>query len=220
MKKVFIILLCLMLVTGCSTTESKKVEKKKKEKKEVVEVKDTYKDENNMPIGFYENNKKITTKTVAFKVGYDFGGNLQVFPSKEESIQGGWDNFYDEWNKYDSNHKTKIGYNISYTLNDGRKISHTILNPSNTMDYQGYVAVYLYDDYNNRNKSWYSHLEDNDYNDNTFITSIKLFGNSAVTDINSDVVITAFTYDTEDDFDEETKEYRGNSKASITLIKQ
>ena len=151
-------------------------------------------------------------------VGRDLGV-FQIFPSNQDSISG-WDNFYNEWNKYDSEHKMKIGYNISYTLNDGRNISHTILNPSNTMDYEGYMAVYLYDDYNNRNNSWYSHLEEKDYNENSFMTSIKLYGNGGLVDINSDIVITVFTYDTEDDFNPETKEYRGNSKATLTLFKQ
>lgn len=216
MKKIYIVLLCLILITGCST---KKVGKKvKKDKEEPKGVKEVYKDENMMPISFYENNKKITTKKVAFKVGQDLGV-FQIFPSNQDSISS-WNSFYDEWSKYDSNHKTKIGYSISYTLNDGRKIVHTILNPSNTMDYEGYMAVYLYDDYNNRGKSWYSHLEEKDYNDNSFLTSIKLYGNSSIDNITSDIVITVFTYDTDDDFNEETKEYRGNSKAFLTLTKQ
>lgn len=217
MKRIICCLLCLILLTGCESTKSIS---KKVVKEEKIEVKKTYKDDNNMPISFYENNKKITTKEVAFKVGYDFGGNFQIFPSNEDSVDGNWNSFYNEWIKYDSEHKIKIGYNISYSLNDGRKISHTILDPSNTMEYEGYLAIFLYDDYNNRNKSWYSHLEEKDYNDNTFITSIKLYGNGVVGDINSNIVITAFTYDTEDDFDSETKEYRGNSKATLTLIKK
>lgn len=217
MKRIICCLLCLILLTGCESTKSIS---KKVVKEEKIEVKETYKDDNNMPISFYENNKKITTKEVAFKVGYDFGGNFQIFPSNEDSVDGNWNSFYNEWIKYDSEHKIKIGYNISYSLSDGRKISHTILDPSNTMEYEGYLAIFLYDDYNNRNKSWYSHLEEKDYNDNTFITSIKLYGNGVVGDINSNIVITAFTYDTEDDFDPETKEYRGNSKATLTLIKK
>ena len=217
MKKVIILIFCLVLFTGCTTNKIKKKDEKVKEKK-VEEVKEIYKDENDMPISFYENNKKITTKNVAFKVGQDLGV-FQVFPSTEDNIEK-WSDFYNEWNKYDSSNKTKIGYNISYTLKDGKNISHTIVDPSNTMDYEGYIAVFLYDDYNNRDKSWYSHVEEKDYNDNTFLTSIKLYGNGSAKDINSNIVITVFTYDTEDDLDPVTKEYRGNSKATLTLIKQ
>ena len=220
MKKCLVLIICLLLVTGCST---KKVEKKvKKVKEKPIEVKEVYKDENNMPISFYDNNKKITTKKIAFKVGQDLG-IFQVFPSNldELKLSDSYGNsFYSEWIKYNQNKKIKIGYNISYSLNDGKNISHTILNPSNTMDYEGYLAVFLYDDYSNRGKSWYSHVEEKDYNDNTFLTSIKLYGNGLVKDINSNIDITVFTYDTEDDFDPKTKEYRGNSKATLTLIKQ
>ena len=177
MKKVIILIFCLVLFTGCTTNKIKKKDEKVKEKK-VEEVKEIYKDENDMPISFYENNKKITTKNVAFKVGQDLGV-FQVFPSTEDNIEK-WSDFYNEWNKYDSSNKTKIGYNISYTLKDGKNISHTIVDPSNTMDYEGYIAVFLYDDYNNRDKSWYSHVEEKDYNDNTFgkDNSIKRFINN------------------------------------------
>ena len=112
MKKIYIVLLCLILITGCSTT--KKVDKKvKKVKEEPKEEKIVYKDENNMPIAFYENNKKITTKNVVFKVGQDLGV-FQVFPSNEDTLQlnnSYGNSFYEEWSKYDSNKKTKIGYN-------------------------------------------------------------------------------------------------------------
>ena len=172
-----------------------------------------------MPISFYKDGKKITTENVLLKVGSVLG-TFQIFPSNEDKVEEGWNNFYNEWIKYDPNHKVKIGYNISYSLNDGRKISHTILNPSNTMDYEGYLAIFLYDDYNNRNNSWYSHVEEKDYSDNTFLTSIKLYGNGAIGDINSNIVITAFTYDTDDDFDPTTKEYRGKSKNTLILTKQ
>ena len=215
MKKILTLIMCFLLATGCSTEKVKKV-KKEKVKEETKEV---YKDENNMPISFYKDGKKITTENVLLKVGSVLG-TFQIFPSNEDKVEEGWNNFYNEWIKYDPNHKVKIGYNISYSLNDGRKISHTILNPSNTMDYEGYLAIFLYDDYNNRNNSWYSHVEEKDYSDNTFLTSIKLYGNGAIGDINSNIVITAFTYDTDDDFDPTTKEYRKKKKNTLILTKQ
>ena len=217
MKRVYIVLLCLVLITGCSTTKSKKVEKKKQEKKQVVEVKEVYKDENNMPIGFYENNKKITTKKVVFEVGRDLGV-FQIFPSSDDSIEN-WNHFYDEWSKYDSEHKVKIGYNVSFSTTDGKNISYNILSPTYPKEYDSYMMPFLYDDYSNRGKSWYSHIEEDEYNDNTFMTSIKLFANGDISNISSDIKLTVFTYDTEDDFDPETKEYRGNSKSTLTLTK-
>jgi hypothetical protein len=170
-----------------------------------------------MPISFYENNKKITTKKVVFEVGRDLG-IFQVFPSNEDSIDN-WNHFYDEWSKYDTNHNTKIGYNVSFTTHDGKSISYNILNPTYPKEYDSYMMPFLYDDYNNRGKSWYSHVEENSYNENTFLTSIKLFANGDISNINSNINLTVFTYDTEDDFDPITKEYRGNSKATLVLTK-
>lgn len=214
MKRIICCLLCLILLTGCESTKSIS---KKVVKEEKIEVKKTYKDDNNMPISFYENNKKITTKKVVFEVGRDLG-IFQVFPSNEDSIDN-WNHFYDEWSKYDTNHNTKIGYNVSFTTNDGKSISYNILNPTYPKEYDSYMMPFLYDDYNNRGKSWYSHVEEKDYNENTFLTSIKLFANGDISNINSNINLTVFTYDTEDDFDPITKEYRGNSKATLVLTK-
>lgn len=214
MKRIICCLLCLILLTGCESTKSIS---KKVVKEEKIEVKKTYKDDNNMPISFYENNKKITTKKVVFEVGRDLG-IFQVFPSNEDSIDN-WNHFYDEWSKYDTNHNTKIGYNVSFTTNDGKSISYNILSPTYSKEYDSYMMPFLYDDYNNRGKSWYSHVEENSYNENTFLTSIKLFANGDISNINSNINLTVFTYDTEDDFDPITKEYRGNSKATLVLTK-
>ena len=214
MKRIICCLLCLILLTGCESTKSIS---KKVVKEEKIEVKKTYKDDNNMPISFYENNKKITTKKVVFEVGRDLG-IFQVFPSNEDSIDN-WNHFYDEWSKYDTNHNTKIGYNVSFTTNDGKSISYNILSPTYPKEYDSYMMPFLYDDYNNRGKSWYSHVEENSYNENTFLTSIKLFANGDISNINSNINLTVFTYDTEDDFDPITKEYRGNSKATLVLTK-
>ena len=220
MKKYLILIICLLLFTGCTT---KKVEKKvKKVKEETKEEKIVYKDENMMPISFYENNKKITTQSVIQKVGYDLGV-FQIFPSNEDTLQlnkSHWDSFYEEWNKYDTNHTTKIGYNVSFTTTDGKNISYNILSPTYPKEYDSYMMPFLYDDYNNRGKSWYSHVEENEYNENTFLTSIKLFANGDISNISSNINLTVFTYDTEDDFDPDTKEYRGNSKATLVLTKK
>lgn len=221
MRKVFVLIICLVLFTGCTVNKVKNTKSKEKKVEIKKEEKEVYKDENNMPISFYENNKKITTKNVVQKVGYDLGV-FQVFPSNEDNLKlakSHWDSFYDEWSKYDTNHNTKIGYNVSFSTNDGKSISYNILSPTYPKEYDSYMMPFLYDDYNNRGKSWYSHVEEKDYNENTFLTSIKLFANGDISNINSNINLTVFTYDTEDDFDPITKEYRGNSKATLVLTK-
>ena len=84
------------------------------------------------------------------------------------------------------------------------------------MDKWEHLMTYLYDDYANRNKSFYSHIENNEYNENTLFTAIKLQSSYSCSEITSNIYLTVFTYDTEDDF--ENNEYRGNSKYTITII--
>ena len=73
---------------------------------------------------------------------------------------------------------------------------------------------YLYDDYINKDKSFYSHLEDKDYNENSLLTSIKLQASYNCSEIKK-IELIAFTYDSEDDLINDT--YRGNSKYMITI---
>ena len=75
--------------------------------------------------------------------------------------------------------------------------------------------AYLYDDYVNRNKSFYSHIEMNEFTDSSFVTAIKLQCGAYFLDINSPVTFQVFTYDSEDDFLD--GKYRGNSQSSMTI---
>ena len=78
-----------------------------------------------------------------------------------------------------------------------------------------YLLNYLYDDYVNRGKGFYSHIEENEYNENTLLTSIKLQSNDRALGINNKILLTVFTYDSEDDFLD--GEYRGNSSSTLTI---
>ena len=75
--------------------------------------------------------------------------------------------------------------------------------------------TYLYDDYNNFGKSFYSHIEKEQFNENTLMTSIKIQSSYSVDQINSKISLTVFTYDSEDDF--ENNEYRGNSSYTMDI---
>lgn len=215
-KKILLLLICL-LCFGCSKKEIKKPTKKEK-----TETKEVYIDNNPIPIGLYT----LKTEGVLERVDKEekvIESNkdiifLQVFPSAEKQIKLTDDfpiNFYNEWNKYDENHKYKIGFNINYKLSDGTTISDNILTPEDTTKHLEYIIAYLYDDYANRDKSWYSHIEQDDYNENTTFTSIKLYANGNFAQVISSIKLTIFTYD-EDDFDE-NNEYRGKSKHTIEI---
>ena len=217
-KKIIVFLILIILCSGCI----KKEETKKKEKKKVdVEYKENYKDLNTTPIGFYSSNDsgliKITkiNKTL---IPMEDIGIFQIYPSDADSINisGGFGNsFYNEWMKYNTNNNLKIGFNIKFST-DTEDISYNIFNPTNCMEKWQYLLNYLYDDYANRGKNFYSHIEENEYNENTLFTSIKLQSSGECGNIKKDkILLTVFTYDSEDDFKD--NEYRGNSSSTLTI---
>ena len=59
----------------------------------------------------------------------------------------------------------------------------------------------------------YSHLEE--VNDNTLMTSIKIYAVDGIDNVQN-IILTAFTYDDEDDFDDNGN-YRGSSSYTINI---
>lgn len=214
MKKLTILLIISsILIVGCKDTKTIDT----KRKVAVDETTETYKDSNNTPIGIYslENNnlKKLTTITKHLNVEEDIG-IFQVYLSNEDNIQlttNFGESFHNEWLKYQG---IKLGFNIKYTLNNNETTSYNILSPDNTFEHWEYLMNYLYDDYANRNKSFYSHIESTDYNSETLFTAIKMQSSGKCSEIKT-IELTAFTYDSEDDFLD--NEYRGNSKATLII---
>ncbi len=217
MKKLIIIVIILLTFCGCTNKKEPKQEPKKLEKKEEI-IKDTYKDNNTTPIGIYNLQGNTLTKLTKINktpiVEQDLGV-FQIYPSNEDSInlnKAFGLSFYDEWVKYNN---IKLGFNIKFTLSNGQNISYNIFSPENTFDQWEYLMNYLYDDYNNFGKSFYSHIEKEEFNENTLVTAIKIQSSYSVDQIASKITLTVFTYDTEDDF--ENNEYRGNSKYSMDI---
>lgn len=218
MKKLLLFLLfSILLITGCQK-EKVKEEKTIKEKEPKVTIKkETYQDLNTTPIGIYklENNTltKITTLTKHLNVEEDID-TFQIYLSNEDTItlnNNFGESFYNEWIKYKN---VKQGFNVKYTLKNEQTTSYNILTPDDTFKHWEYLMNYLYDDYVNRGKSFYSHLEMNDYNSNSLFTAIKLQAAYQCSEIKT-IELTAFTYDSEDDF--LNNEYRGNSSATLII---
>lgn len=223
MKKIYLLLIIPLLLCGCDkeekTIEKPVVEEKKEE--EVVEVVPQYVDLNNTPIGIYSLNGNTLTKLTSINkqlvVEQDIGV-FQIYPSLEDVIvlnDSFANSFYNEWIKYNPNNTIRIGYNIKFSLINGTDVSYNMLSPANTFDKWEYLMNYFYDDYANRYKSFYSHMENHEYNENSLFTSIKLQSSYQCNEINSAIKLTVFTYDTEDDFLD--NEYRGNSKYTFTI---
>ena len=216
MKKLIIPLLIILLVCGCSNNKKEEPIKKEIKKEEPVVVEETYKDLNNTPIGIYKLNGNTLTKLTSIdkhlNVEEDIGV-FQIYPSNEDVINlntNYGESFYNEYIKYPN---IKIGFNIKYETSNG-VTSYNILSPDNTFDHWEHLMNYLYDDYANRYSSFYSHIESNQVNENTLYTSIKLQASYSCSEI-TNIKLTVFTYDTEDDFLD--NEYRGNSKYTMNI---
>lgn len=215
-KRIILLFIILILCSGCGKEKEIKKEKKKVE----VEYIENYKDLNNTPISFYKINGNSLNKLTKINnplVPMEDIGIFQIYPSNEDTVylnKGFAYNFYDEWIKYNPNNSIKIGFNIKFST-DTEDISYNIFNPSNCMEKWQYLLTYLYDDYANRGKGFYSHIEENEYNENTLFTSIKLQSSGECAKVKDKILLTVFTYDSEDDFKD--NEYRGNSSSVLTI---
>lgn len=207
-KKMFIVLVLLMLI-GC--TDSKNVNVNTIEQ---VEEEVKYVDDNPITIGIYENDinlvkeyklRKESRQEVIFSFFYTNYEKLENNKQKEN-----WNKFFSEYANIDD---YKIGFNFSFFVGE-TKIEKTILNPE-TFAFEPYFYIYIYDDINQPDNSFYSHLEESDINENTIFSSIKIFLMEPLK-ISSPIKFTVFTYNDMNDFDENNN-YRGNSKYEVNI---
>lgn len=210
MFKKIILLIVVIFVSGCNKEVSNiKVEEDIPSSNDVEE----YIDDNNIKLGLFlydgkYNNKHVLEDTyyTDFISGVDIG-SFEVFLTDEKIING--NKFKDTWNKYYNTYENienyKVGFNIKFILNDGTSFNSNFLEPD-IYKFSEYFYVYLYDDVNQEDNSYYSHLET--MNDNNILTSIKLYAVDGINKVEN-IILSAFTYDSEDDFD--NNNYRGNS---------
>lgn len=234
MKKIIILAVVIVLIGGVGVTFSILNKKQIERGNEILKqneqynndntVVDTYKDDNPIKLGLYKNygSNKERELIKEFSSPWTYHNNIssfEVYYTTEEKIPGTTQKtLFDEYRqKYENYDKYKIGYNINFLTNAG-EVNQTILSPVDTEDFFDYLEVYLYDDYNRSDGERYSHNTEEDFTDNTILTSIKLTAGKKVAEITSDITVTAFTYDN-DDFDQD-ENYRGVSKYSIVVKKQ
>lgn len=184
-----------------------------------------YTDTNPVKIGIYIQNgntkKLITEKYKCSFAPENIMGLFFVVPTNEETLPNTsfdtlWKNYI---NNYPNSQNYRIGYNISFTLNNGELFDKTILNPDNAYYMFPKVMVFLYDDVNLVPGKKYYHITNDEMYENTICSSIKLVGDVESKNIISDITLTAFCFDSEDDFDENNK-YRGNSSYTITISRE
>lgn len=228
MKKyvyILIIVFSFPFFVGCSNNknlDSDFEDDKQVETEEKIEEEEKYIDTNPIKIALYSG------KNGKYKRQDDFYSKLEpikdiglfsIILSNDLEVSGnGIKGLYSEYkNQYENFSNYKVGYNIRFSLKDGTEFNETILKPLlfSEFSFHDYLYVWLYDDIHN--SGWYSHLEPDDYNENTVMSSIKLMSTSGSREIVSPIYLTVFTYD-EDDFDE-SGNYRGISQFT-TLIKR
>lgn len=220
MKKISLIILILLL-SGCTINstnnniEENEVNDQENNEIEEIEIEEEkYVDNNEVKLslflydGSYKNKARIEDTYYAnFISGTDIG-SFEVFLTDSETVNG--TNFKNTWYNYYNNYENienhKIGFNIKFVLTDGTNYSANYFEPD-TYKFGEYFYTYLYDDVNQADGAFYSHLEE--IKEETLLTSIKIYAVDGIDKVDS-FILSAFTYDTEDDFDEEGN-YRGNS---------
>ena len=218
MKKLITRFFILLFLIGCKDNkiDMEKTTSNSNSHEEKTEEKEIYIDDNPIKLGLYMN-KKLTSEYKSNWLKLKDICSLEVYFTTVNEIsiskqKEAWNYYYNTYQKID---KYKVGYNVSF-IAEGKKINKTILKPSDVNDFAYYVQIYLYDDINQVDNTYYSHLTDDNYNDNSILSSIKITAGSGIEYVESDINITVFTYD-DDDFD--NNEYRGGSKFS-TIIKR
>lgn len=211
MKRIIVLFLILFL-TGCGKDLDNPVIDDLG--KMDIEV-NTYKDDNPIKVGLYEDTRLVKNYDFVARDNSEIGVFNIYYTDKDvldsKNIKN---NFRKYYNEYDDVSKYKIGFEISFMVDDVRKVA-TILEPTTEYFLAPYIYVYLYDDVNQENGAWYSHLTMDDMNDETVFSSIKLYYTAEGAKITSPIELTVFTYD-DDDFDSNGN-YIGNSKYTMWI---
>ena len=214
MKKIYLIIL-IILLTACTSVNTNNSKEQSLEKESIVEEKEEkYVDNNTVKLslflydGNYKNKSRLEDAYYTdFINGKDIG-SFEVFLTDDEVVNG--TTFKNTWNTYyttyDNIENHKIGFNIKFILKDGTHYNANYFEPD-TYKFGKYFYTYLYDDIHQKDGTYYSHLEE--INEKTLLTSIKIYAVDKIEEVDS-FILSAFTYDTEDDFDNEGN-YRGNS---------
>ena len=232
----FLIILTIIISVIYTTiliNKNKNVDKNNNENVEIenteIEIEETieepkYKDENQVPISLYIEQGDQLVKISEYSCDWSPENVLNLFyaiPSTEESISSY--NFDSMWKEkiaqYPNGDKCRIGYQVSFKYEDGNTYTYNLKCPDDTYFTFPKVMTYLYDDVNLVPGKPYYHITQDVMYDYTIASSIKLVGDVDSDKIEGPITLTAFCFDSEDDFDEEGN-YRGNSKYTITITRE
>lgn len=211
MKKILIIIILLFSLTSCT-----------KKQNDPINLDDTlninistYKDDNPIKVGLYVDEylskEYTTTKTNMQDITV-----FNIYYTNKEKLENNYIkyNFNKYYNEYENIDKYKIGFIISFSVND-KTYHEQILTPDCEYLFAPYIYIYLYDDIHQTPNTWYSHLLKEEVNDDTIYSSIKLFKADHANEITSPITLSVFTYD-KDDFDN-NHNYIGSSIYTTTI---
>ncbi|MBE6148904.1 MAG: hypothetical protein E7167_05435 [Firmicutes bacterium] len=224
MKK-YILIIVVFILCGCefslNRTDVNELIFNQEDEKEELSI--SYEDENPVKISLYVDNTSggLDKVTDEFRETWRLKRDIVVFGSvfsDEEELAS--DYFQNIWKNnaqnYENFQKYKTGWHVSFQLLDGTIYDQMIFNPIDVTDFYDYLELYLYDSANQPIGKWYSHLTEEDMKDDTVMTSLKLTAGSKFEQIASEITVSVFTYDSEDDFDVNGK-YRGNSMSTVKV---
>ena len=228
MKKIIILFIFLLLLTGCNKLVKEDNQKEINNDQNNNQInsdleENIYQDTNPIKIALYEGTNGSYSRVDTFYSKMEALKDIGLFSiilSQDKKVTG--NNIKGLYKDYSSQYENfsnyKIGYHIAFSLKDGTMLSETILKPLtfSKFSFSDYLYVWLYDDINN--SGFYSHIEEDEYNENTVMSSIKLMSTKKSEEINSPIELTVFTYD-EDDFSE-SGNYIGVSKYKISIGKE
>lgn len=223
--KIIIIILIMFSLSSCKKEETLIISNNTTSKEiETVNEVEQYVDNNPLNISLY-----LESNTGFNKLNDDISKSwipkkdiivLCAFYTNDEFIN--LDFYQNIWKYYantiDNVNNYKIGWEISFETNEG-KIHKTLNMPKDAIDFYDYLEIYLYDSLNQELGAWYSHLLDEQVNEKTLITTLKLTCGSKCSEIISDIYIKVFTYDDNEDFNE-SGFYRGKSYSSLIIKKR
>lgn len=221
MKKIFLFITLIFILTGCQSNKNltNKTNNENSISNEIINdipKEPQYTDNNNVKVSLYEGNKKVTSYITTLSNFKDIA-TFQVYYTDVDTLDNSniKYNYQKYYNQYENIKNHKTGFYISFEA-EGNKIEQLVLDPTSKHAMTPYLYVYLYDGVNQKDGVYYSHLEPVDMKEDTIISSIKLFLAQEGSKISSPINLTVFTYDTEDDFDENNL-YRGNSSYTIEI---
>ena len=186
-----------------------------------------YIDDNPIILGIYNRNSSNTKRVLVSEVAkpWTYHNDIieyNVFFTQDDEIDNTripicFDKYATRY--VDDVSQYRIGYQVEFSTGQ-QTYKKTIISPKDTEDFFDYLEIYLYDGYHRAAGEWYSHTTEEEYNKDTLLLGIKLTSGKKVNEINSDIILTAFSYDStnSEDFDSEGN-YRGDSKYSITVKK-